>query len=181
MINAPLPPIPVPFSVSAFALIKVCPFKSTTAPDVTETPPAAPPNAVPEPACSVPALTVVAPLYVFAPDSVVIPEPFWVSASVPVPFESTPLENVVLLLPDTVSVLLPPTVVLTSPVKVAPPESPSLIVLLALTEMVRALLNTLEPVRLSVPPPSVIPPELLPRLPSLDTAKVPALIMVPPP
>ena len=83
MINAPLPPIPVPFSVSAFVLVKVCPFKSTTAPVVTET--ELLPNAFAFPACSVPTLTVVAPLYVFAPDSVQVPAPDLVNVPVTVP------------------------------------------------------------------------------------------------
>src|SRR5437588_378799 len=99
---------------------------------------------------SVPALIVVAPEYELLPNSVSAPPPT---------LERPPGPPIV---PDSV-VLLP----LVS--NVPPPE------LSVTARLVEKL-----PLNCNVPPPNVSPPEAAPRLASLLTASVPALIVVPP-
>src|SRR5271165_455617 len=65
-------------------------------------------NPVVEPASSVPALTVVAPVVVLAPLKVKVPVPALVNAKTPVPFCNTPLKVVVALSPPAVSVAAAP-------------------------------------------------------------------------
>ena len=55
---------------------------------------------------SVPALTVVAPVYVLAPDRVRVPVPVLVRLTVPEPFSITPAKLVVVLSPSVVSVVV---------------------------------------------------------------------------
>ena len=62
LVSAPPLLIPEPFSVNEFALVMVMPFRSNTAPLVTETVPELAPKAVALPTLSVPALIVVPPL-----------------------------------------------------------------------------------------------------------------------
>ena len=61
-------------------------------------------KAVVEPAFNVPALTVVAPLYVLAPEIVRVPVPFLVNPRVPAPSVKVPLKLVLELLPPVVKV-----------------------------------------------------------------------------
>ena len=115
LISAPLLDMPKPLSVSASAVPSVNPFKSSTAPLATVVPPATVPRGVftPSPAApslSVPALTVVVPLYVLAPDSVSVPVPFLVS-----PNPAPPLISAEMLRPSAALVVVT--------VRVAPPRS----------------------------------------------------------
>ena len=80
MMSEPPDEIPVPFKVKASVVLKVKPFKSRTAPPVTEVPAAVVPNGplVPSPVApnlTVPALIVVRPVKVLLPDNVSVPEP----------------------------------------------------------------------------------------------------------
>ena len=74
------------------------------------------------PSCSVPAVTVVAPVYVFAPERVSVPAPSLVSASVLVPFCATPENVVEVPLPPALSVIAPAApLLLTRPVPASEP------------------------------------------------------------
>ena len=68
----------------------------------------------------------------------------------------------------------------TLPVKVTPEVSALLMVLLANTLMVRALLKAAPVEILRVPPLRLIAPKVFPKLVSEPTDKVPAVIVVPP-
>ena len=94
----------------------------------------------------------------------------------------TPVLNVVALAPVKDKVTGEPVTVgpVTLPVKVTPEVSALLMVLLAKTLMVRAVVNAAPLEILSVPPLRFIAPEALPKLVSAPTDKVPALIVVPP-
>ena len=70
---------------------------------------------------STPALTVVVPPYVLAPDNVSVPVPVLVSATVPLPFCMTPENVVELLLPPAVSTTAPAAPLVTVP---APAREP---------------------------------------------------------
>ncbi len=75
LVNAPARPIPVPLSVTASAT-PVCPFRSSAAPvPVTVVTPPVVPSPAASPSFTVPALIVVAPAYVFAPESNRVPAP----------------------------------------------------------------------------------------------------------
>ena len=71
--------MPVPFKVKGSAVDKVNPFKSKTAPLVTDVPPAMVPKAALLPILSNPAVIFVAPVYVFIPDNVQVPTPFLIT------------------------------------------------------------------------------------------------------
>ena len=73
--SAPPELMPVPFSVSAFALPRLVPLRSRAAPADTVTPPLLAPSAVAFPSFSVPAPIIVPPLYVLLPVSVRVPAP----------------------------------------------------------------------------------------------------------
>src|SRR3954469_2142256 len=80
--RAPLPPTPVPLSVTASAPIATL-LIATVAPLATDTPPAVVPNAAALDATKVPDETVVAPVKVFVPDRVSAPVPCLTKAPVP--------------------------------------------------------------------------------------------------
>ena len=84
--SAPPPAMPVPFSVTGSATTSPLPSSCSAAPPATVVAPAVAPRAVLFCTSSTPALTVVAPLYVLAPDNVSVPVPVLVSATVPLPF-----------------------------------------------------------------------------------------------
>ena len=120
------------------------------------------------------------------PDKVVVPLVFCTKAKdvvpVPVPLLITPVLKVVAFAPVRVKVTgvllaLGPA---TLPVKVTPEVSLLLMVLLARTLMVRALLKAVPVVICKIPPLRLMAPEVLPKLLLAPTAKVPALIVVPP-
>jgi len=138
-VRAPPLEIPVPFKVRASAVAKEKPFKSRTAPELTVVPAPVVPNGVllPLPAAprsNVPALIVVAPVYVFAPVIVQVPVPSLVKVPEVVP---KILANVPPVLPPSVRpkvapvmvpVLLmfiapvPPTMLLALPRVIKPPK-----------------------------------------------------------
>jgi hypothetical protein len=68
---------PVPFNVNGSAVDNVNPFKSSTAPLITEVIPAIVPKAELLPNFKVPALIVVAPVYEFVPERDHVPAPFF--------------------------------------------------------------------------------------------------------
>ncbi|CAM3794485.1 hypothetical protein POBR111598_10035 [Polynucleobacter brandtiae] len=109
-----------------------------------------------------------------------MPVVFWVNASAaPDPSAITPVLKVVALAPVIVKVAAVMDVgPVTFPVKVMPPESALLIVLLARTLMTRAELKTVLPVIDKVPPFRLMALAVLPKLPVTETAKVPELIVV---
>jgi hypothetical protein len=78
----PLPP-PVPFSVSASAPTAIVPCSSSRAPLVTLVPAAVVPSAVAFWILTTPALIVVAPVYVLAPDRISVPAPLLVNVPAP--------------------------------------------------------------------------------------------------
>ena len=91
--SAPLLLTPAPLRVSASAVLRLRPLRSSAAPLLTTVPPAVVPRGelVPLPAApkrSVPADTVVMPAYELAPSRVSVPAPSLVSVPVP---EITPL------------------------------------------------------------------------------------------
>ena len=75
--------MPVPFNVRALVLVIALPLRSSTAPLVTETVEAEPPNAAALPTFRVPAEIVEPPVKVLAPESVQIPVPDLVMADAP--------------------------------------------------------------------------------------------------
>ena len=173
LIKAPLLPTPTPFSV--IGLYKVKPLRSKVAPllntfeaTVIFVPKAPLVIALTLPVeltpnFKVPALIVVPPEYVLAPDRVVLPEVFWTKAKaeVLIPSAITPVVKVVALVPVKVSVtgVSARAVPVILPVKVTPPESLLLIVLLASTLIARLLLNAVVvPVMLNMPPLKTMPP-----------------------
>ena len=88
LVSAPAAAIPVPFRVSGSAVPRVKPFKSRTAPVVTEVAPPTVPSGVLvlppfAPNFRVPALTVVNPLKVLSPARIRIPVPLFVIPPVP--------------------------------------------------------------------------------------------------
>ena len=83
--------MPVPFNVSASAVPSVNPFKSSVAPAATVVPAPVVPSGVfvappAAPSFKVPTLIVVNPVYELLPETVVVPVPALVSATVPLPF-----------------------------------------------------------------------------------------------
>ena len=102
------------------------------------------------PMASVPADTVVKPLYVLIPFSVRLPAPAFVSAPAPL--------------------MMPASVASNPLVSTVPPPAPS----------VTARADVKPAPYCSVPPFNVSPPDVAPRLTSLDTLSVPALTVVPP-
>ncbi len=84
-VSAPTAPTPVPFSVTASVPIATL-LISKVAPLATVVPPAVVPSAAALAATKVPALTVVKPVYVFAPERMNVPVPCLVSATVPLGF-----------------------------------------------------------------------------------------------
>ena len=67
---------------------------------------------------------------------------------------------------------------LSTPVKVAPPVLLLVMVVVALTPKLRALLNAVDPVRVKLPPPKTKLPEVAPRFASDEIDSVPALMAV---
>ena len=76
---APRPPTPTPLAVLMASAIVIPPCKASVAPDVIDTPPALVPNAPLLVAINVPALIVIAPVLVLAPDTVIVPAPAFVN------------------------------------------------------------------------------------------------------
>ena len=81
-INAPLPPTPAPLIVNASAPIATL-LMFNVAPDATVVPAVVAPRPAAFVTDTVPALMVVAPVYVLAPDSVSVPVPCLISAPEP--------------------------------------------------------------------------------------------------
>ena len=165
--------MPVPLSVSVPLFVNDCPFKSSTAPDVTKTPPApvVGPSAAALLALSVPAEIVVLPVYVLPPLSMTAPEPVLVK---PFPPEMIPervscvpaTENVLPLAPNEIAPLSE-----LVPVEVA--KVPPL--------MVTASSKTTTPCKSSVAPLAiVVPPAVVPRPVAFVMARVPAETIVVP-
>lgn len=91
-----------PLTVNGSAVVN--PFKLTIAPNAIVVAPDALPRAPLLPIVNVPALTVVAPTYVFAPENVRAPVPFLIRDTVPLPSLITPEKIVLVLLAPTVNV-----------------------------------------------------------------------------
>lgn len=96
-----------PLSVNGSAVVN--PFKLTIAPNAIVVAPDALPRAPLLPIVNVPALTVVVPTYVFAPDNVSAPVPSLTRDTVPLPSLITPEKIVVVLFAPTVNVADPAT------------------------------------------------------------------------
>ena len=79
---------PVPFNVNASADPGVTPFKSNTAPELTDVPDADVPNAAVFPVFKVPAVIVVSPEYVLVPDKSNSPAPYLFKSKAP---DTTPV------------------------------------------------------------------------------------------
>ena len=142
LMRAPFDEIPVPFKVNASVAEEVNekPFKSNTAPEVTETPPAFDPKGPDEPKVdetpnfNVPAVIEVAPVYVFAPESVSVPDPDFVKAPV-------------VLLPELPDI-----------VKLVPAVDISIVLAVAAVKENALLVDADEPVYCRVPPPRTMFP-----------------------
>jgi hypothetical protein len=144
--------MPVPFNVNASAVPNVYPFRSSTAPDVILVAPAVVPNGVfvPPPAApsfNVPALIVVVPVYVLAPDNVKTPLPALVTPNAPV----TPMTA------DTVN---PSAAFVSVNVRVAPPKFRFPLMVAFAAPPVDVTL----PPRVRVPTPVVTAPPIVPLL-----------------
>ena len=117
-------------------------------------------------------------------ESVVVPLVFCTKAKAEelIPSAITPAVKVVALAPVKVSVtgVFARAVPVILPVKLMPLVSLLLIVLLARTFTVCPVVKTAPSVILKIPPFRLIAPEVLPKLLSALTDKVPALIVVPP-
>ena len=121
MVNAPASEIPVPFKVSPSEVASVNPFKSS-APAATIVPAPVVPNGVlgltpAAPSCNIPALIVVAPVYVFAPERVHVPAPLFVSVPDVVPrmLARLPLPDPTNVKPKVAPVIVPVFVMLMPP------------------------------------------------------------------
>jgi hypothetical protein len=134
--------------------------------NVVPSPIAAPPLTV-----SVPALTVVFPLYVFAPPSVSSPAPAFVNANAPpnAPPNTTPLAAVRVV----ADVIVPAPLNVNTPFFVASPNVtvPPNVIPFTNVRAVPSLLDTVPPFIANVP---------LPSAPSLPMFNAPALTVVPP-
>src|SRR3546814_17858054 len=73
-VNVAPPSATLPLPPSAPTVL-LKPARSSVAPALTVIPPVVLPNACVDPACSVPALTVVRPVYLFVPESTNVPAP----------------------------------------------------------------------------------------------------------
>jgi len=167
------------FNVMSAVANKVPPFSTSEA---TVAEPGAVPKLASAPIDKVPAVIVVIPVYVFVPESVVVPVVFCVNPNAaPLPSAITPVVKLVLLAPVMLSVAAEDVVgPVTFPVKVKPPEFALLSVLEASTLIARAELNAEEPVKVKVPPFKLITLLVLPRLAVVATYKVPAETVVEP-
>ena len=147
--------VPPTFATTVPALMATLPlpiFTTSGPPTVRSVPPFTVrlplPNAVPLPAPSVPALSVVPPVKVFAPLSVWKPVPFFTKASgAPAPFWIVPLNVVLVFNAPVVSVAARPVLFCTVPPAV--PESEPIVLLL--------------PPRSSVPPAFTVVAEFTPK------------------
>ena len=125
-VNAPPDVMPVPFNVNTSAVPSEKPFKSRTAPAVTEVPAPVVPSGVfvPPPAApsfNVPALIVVKPVNVLAPESVHVPVPLFVTVPevVPMILATLPLPVPPRVNVNVAPVIVPAFVILISPEFVA--------------------------------------------------------------
>ena len=192
LINAPPVLIPVPFKVSVFVLAIAVPFRSNTAPLVTETVAAEAPKADVLPTFSVPLLIVVPPVKVLVPESVSVPAPDLVSvlacgvpqvlllllttfaeinkstSAVPlatlkvVPVTELPEPNITLPAPEMVDCVSPEVVTVPASAQASGPSKPAIVK---------------PPVEVSVPPASVRLPKRLKKVP-LFVIVPPALIVI---
>ena len=138
-------------------------FSSSVAPEAVLTAlVAAMEPAVPLPTCSVPALTVVAPVYVLALSRLNVPLPALLIARVPEPFWMTPLNVVEALLPPVVRVIAPAEVLVTVPADESEPIVAD------------------RPPRSSVAPPATITSDAAESALAEPALMVPALIVVVP-
>ena len=175
-IKAPPLVIPVPFNVigSLAELVNEYPLRSRTAPAVTDVVPAVVPrgpavdNAEDTPSFNVPALIVVPPVNVLAPERVNVPEPLLVKAPVPL---MMPAYAAGLVVPPTVSIAAPS---VTLPPVVPPPVIEPICVLYNVISMIAVASFAIVTAELLPNAPLVFATEVTPAL------RVPALTVVAP-
>ena len=116
--------VPAPLSASVAAVTTPAPFSvAPLATDVVAV--EAPTFQLPD-KVSVPAFTVVVPVWVFAPESVRVPAPDFDNESTPVPFCSAPAKLVELLSAPAVNVAAVPLLLVTAPPEPASEPTPTL-------------------------------------------------------